>query len=62
MLVIGKGKKLISLYLGNTEISNIYYKGINIWPDLMNLYSCFALGYWADTYEWTDGYGWKDNA
>lgn len=61
MLVIGNGNKPAEIYIGNTPISNIYYKGINIWPDSLKLLSCFALGYWADAYGWTDAYGWKDN-
>jgi hypothetical protein len=61
MLVFGNNKKPAVIYLGNTEISNIYYKGINIWPDALNLISCFALGYWEDAYGWSDEYAWKDN-
>lgn len=52
------------IYIEDKSIAAVYYNGKLIWPlpsESGEYISCYANGYWIDTYPWTDNTIWKDN-
>jgi len=54
---------IIGIRSNNTEVMAVYKARQLVWQKISDqplpeLLSCFALGYWADEYPWTDDLSW----
>lgn len=54
------------MYINGQKILSVYTQGQLIWPEEVLIWpeevlSCYANGYWIDTYPWTDNTPWINN-
>lgn len=56
-MIIINNKKVIDV---PNKIIGVYVNGFMVWPELDDIFSCFAKGYWINLYPWTDTFDWKN--
>lgn len=54
-------KEISTIYYKNVSVTQVYYQGIMVWPDVLGIQCCYSNGYWVDEYPWVDSEYWKDN-
>lgn len=64
------GNNIIGVYIQQTPIIAVYINRQLVWSkrkptpsggdDIIEIYSCFARGYWVDSDPWTDDTPWTD--
>lgn len=60
-MIKAKNKETVSVYFRGVSISQIYYKGVLVWPDDSGYLSCFnSGGAWNDELPWNDDANWID--
>jgi len=61
-MIKAKNKETVSVYFRGVSISQIYYKGVLVWPDDSGYLSCFNNNTmaWNDEYPWLDEVNWID--
>lgn len=52
-------REIENIHLRGEDITGVYWGSKEIWVP-SNVISCYASGYWFDSYPWTDVDSWKD--
>lgn len=51
---------IAAIYKNGKNILSVYTHGHLVWPEILEILSCYANGYWIDDYPWTDDTPWTD--
>lgn len=63
------GSSPLAIYIKDNPVLKVMINSFQVWPiqkpdepdiPIVDVLSCFGLGYWMDDYPWTDDIPWTD--